>query len=165
MTGPLEHAGTATVWRPRTVPEQLALVGLACVPAAFLWPGVQAATGAQMLCPLRTLTGIPCPLCGMTRAATSLAAGDLGASLAYNPFLLVVAVGARRSAVVGHLVLPANSSVALRPHPTAGALRPPGEALISTRNGRAGPASSPPRGRRWQRSTGVWPGRTARGPA
>jgi len=100
MTGPLEHAGTATVWRPRTVPEQLALVGLACVPAAFLWPGVQAATGAQMLCPLRTLTGIPCPLCGMTRAATSLAAGDLGASLAYNPFLLVLAVATAVMAVL-----------------------------------------------------------------
>jgi Protein of unknown function (DUF2752) len=79
-------------WRPRSVPEQLALVGLACVPAAYLWPAVHAATGAELLCPLRTLTGIPCPLCGMTRAATSLAAGDLGASLASNPFLLVLAL-------------------------------------------------------------------------
>jgi Protein of unknown function (DUF2752) len=81
-----------TAWRPRSVPEQLALVGLACVPAAFVWPAVHDATGAELLCPLRTLTGVPCPLCGMTRAATSLAAGDLGASLAYNPFLLVLAL-------------------------------------------------------------------------
>jgi hypothetical protein len=81
-----------TAWRPRSVPEQLALVGLACVPAAYLWPKVHAATGAELLCPLRTLTGVPCPLCGMTRAAISLAAGDLGASLAFNPFLLVLAL-------------------------------------------------------------------------
>jgi hypothetical protein len=81
-----------TAWHPRSVPEQLALVGLACVPAAYLWPAVHAATGVELLCPLRTLTGVPCPLCGMTRAATSLAAGDLGASLAFNPFLLVLAL-------------------------------------------------------------------------
>jgi hypothetical protein len=87
-------------WRPRTLPEQLALVGLACVPAAFAWPAVSAATGARLLCPLRELTGVPCPLCGMTRAATSLAAGDLGASLAFNPLLLVLAIATGVMAVV-----------------------------------------------------------------
>jgi hypothetical protein len=91
---------TRTAWRPRTLPEQFALVGLACVPAAFVWPAVSAATGARLLCPLRELTGIPCPLCGMTRAATSLAAGDVGASLAFNPFLLVLAAATAVMAVV-----------------------------------------------------------------
>ena len=108
MTGTTGTTGTtaarppraAKAWRPRTAPEQLALLGLACVPAAFAWPAVHRATGAELLCPLRTLTGVPCPLCGMTRAATSLAAGDLHASLAFNPFLLPLAVATAVMAVV-----------------------------------------------------------------
>lgn len=36
-------------------------------------------------CPLRTLTGIPCPFCGMTRGVTAAVHGHLGASLAFNP--------------------------------------------------------------------------------
>jgi Protein of unknown function (DUF2752) len=36
-------------------------------------------------CPLRTLTGVPCPFCGMTRSVTAVVHGHLGASLALNP--------------------------------------------------------------------------------
>ena len=89
---PASRPASRPAWRPRSTPEQLALLGLACVPAAYAWPALHQATGAQLFCPLRTLTGIPCPLCGMTRAATSLAVGDLHASLAFNPFLLPLAV-------------------------------------------------------------------------
>jgi hypothetical protein len=45
-------------------------------------------------CPLRTITGIPCPLCGMT---TSVKAGmrlDLRAALGANPFGLAVIAAA-----------------------------------------------------------------------
>ena len=83
----------ATGWRPRSVPEQLALTGLACVPVAFAWPWLHATFGLDLTCPLRRFTGVPCPLCGMTTAAAALAGGDLGASLAANPFLLVLALG------------------------------------------------------------------------
>lgn len=44
-------------------------------------------------CPLRTITGIPCPLCGMTRGVTALVHGDLAHALLLNPgALLVVAL-------------------------------------------------------------------------
>jgi hypothetical protein len=44
-------------------------------------------------CPLRAVTGIPCPLCGMTRACITAVHGHFGASLAFNPGgLLVIAV-------------------------------------------------------------------------
>jgi hypothetical protein len=79
-------------WRPRSVPEQLALVGLACVPVAFAWPWLHGALGLDLPCPLRRFTGVPCPLCGMTTAAAALAGGDLRGSLAANPFLLALAV-------------------------------------------------------------------------
>jgi Protein of unknown function (DUF2752) len=78
-------------WRPDSVPERLGLVGLGAAAASFAYPAVSRGTGLALPCPLRTLTGIPCPLCGMTTAATGLAAGDLGGVLAANPFVLVLA--------------------------------------------------------------------------
>ncbi len=43
-------------------------------------------------CPLRTLTGVPCPFCGMTRGAVALVHGDVVASLALNPGVVLVAL-------------------------------------------------------------------------
>jgi hypothetical protein len=42
-------------------------------------------------CPLRTITGIPCPLCGMTRGVTALVHGDIARAAVLNPgsFLVV----------------------------------------------------------------------------
>jgi Protein of unknown function (DUF2752) len=36
-------------------------------------------------CPLRTLTGVPCPLCGMTTSVEATVRGHLGAALHANP--------------------------------------------------------------------------------
>jgi len=36
-------------------------------------------------CPLRALTGVPCPFCGMTRGTLAILHGDLFRSLALNP--------------------------------------------------------------------------------
>ena len=36
-------------------------------------------------CPLRALTGIPCPLCGMTTSVEAVVRFDLGSALAANP--------------------------------------------------------------------------------
>lgn len=37
------------------------------------------------LCPLHALSGIPCPTCGTTRAASALLHGDISRALAWNP--------------------------------------------------------------------------------
>jgi Protein of unknown function (DUF2752) len=79
--------------RPHSLPEQLGVTGLGAAAAACVYPAVSHATGLGLPCPLRTLTGVPCPLCGMTTAATSLAAGDLRAAIAANPFVLLLAGG------------------------------------------------------------------------
>jgi len=62
----------------------------------LLWGGVAAALvalsplGARLAaalppCPLKSLTGIPCPGCGTTRAALALAELDLAAAFAVSP--------------------------------------------------------------------------------
>jgi len=37
-------------------------------------------------CPFRSLTGLPCPGCGLTRSCLCLLEGNLGQSLAYHAF-------------------------------------------------------------------------------
>lgn len=37
------------------------------------------------LCPLRFVTGVPCPFCGTTRSVGNLIQGDFQAALAFNP--------------------------------------------------------------------------------
>lgn len=55
-----------------------AMLGIAAVrPMLPVEPGLP--------CPLRTLTGVPCPLCGMTRGVTAAVHGHLAHSLALNP--------------------------------------------------------------------------------
>lgn len=36
-------------------------------------------------CPFRRLTGLRCPLCGLTRATRALTRGDVGGALALHP--------------------------------------------------------------------------------
>jgi hypothetical protein len=71
----------------------LRIAGLALVPAAL----VISATPLDVVpsCPLRTLTGIPCPLCGSTRGVIAAVHGHLGEALTLNPAsLLVLALAA-----------------------------------------------------------------------
>ena len=53
---------------------------------AYLWlkgghPGLPGLT-----CPLRELTGIPCPTCFLTRATAASLRGDLGGAMAFHAF-------------------------------------------------------------------------------
>ena len=66
------------------------LVALGIVAAAL--PGIE---NGPVACPFRAVTGLPCPTCGLIRAAHSLMRGDLDSALAVNPFdtiFLLVAV-------------------------------------------------------------------------
>lgn len=59
-------------------------------------------------CPLRALTGIPCPGCGAGRCVTALLEGDLGGALDANalvPLALLLVVWAGVAAMAGRLGL------------------------------------------------------------
>jgi len=77
---------------PEIMPNrELRTVSGALLGAAAIWPVLPVHPPAA--CPLRNLTGIPCPFCGMTRACVAAVHGHLGASLAFNPAgILVLAI-------------------------------------------------------------------------
>lgn len=73
-------------------PNPVRAVGAGLVGAAAVWPLLPA--HPPLVCPLRAATGIPCPLCGMTRACVAAAHGHLATSLAFNPAGVLVVVAA-----------------------------------------------------------------------
>lgn len=57
-------------------------------------PGLQDAVVSDgPPCPLKTMTGVPCPFCGMTHATVALGRGDLHAALHYHPLAPLVVGG------------------------------------------------------------------------
>ena len=43
-----------------------------------------------VLCPLKRLTGIPCPTCGATRAVLTLVQGGFAEALQINPLVILI---------------------------------------------------------------------------
>ena len=73
------------------LPRLLALVLLAgslLLPfLAFDWV---TSPNSPVLCPLRAVTGIPCPSCGLTRALAHLERGHVAEALRFHPFVPLV---------------------------------------------------------------------------
>jgi hypothetical protein len=55
---------------------------------AVAWPRLP--VHPPLACPFRSVTGLPCPLCGMTRAVVAAMHGHLLDSLRFNPAGIVV---------------------------------------------------------------------------
>ncbi len=70
---------------PRAEAATVAGVGIAAVAASSLWTTHAVQHGPQ-LCPLRALTGLPCPGCGLTRSWVFAAHGDLASAFGFNAF-------------------------------------------------------------------------------
>ena len=85
----------------------LLVAALAAVPfaaGALLYdPTASEVGGPTLLCPFRAATGLPCPLCGSTRAIVLAAHGD-GAFVDYNAVAIVVLAAALVVGLVAALV-------------------------------------------------------------
>ena len=81
----------------------LLLLGLSAIfVTSLLW---RPSDDGIVLCPFRALTGYPCPGCGMTRAFSAIAHGELWRAVRYNPlspllFLALIAVWVGAAATI-----------------------------------------------------------------
>jgi len=72
-----------------SVAVRYAVIGVVALALASLHLSRRPAT----LCPLRMLTGIPCPFCGGTTAAVHLGHGDVPGAVAASPLAVVLITG------------------------------------------------------------------------
>lgn len=67
----------------------LVLSPMAVVGALAIAPALE---GAPTVCPFALGTGMACPGCGMTRAASQLLRGDFGAAVSFHPLVPAIAL-------------------------------------------------------------------------
>lgn len=87
----------------------LTLVSLGWILALLITPGTQEAPlfGMKLIsCPLKYLTGIPCPFCGLTRGTAWMVRGELGNAWTSNilsPLVALIMIAAAIYAVLVRL--------------------------------------------------------------
>jgi hypothetical protein len=75
-----------------SVPEHITMFGLGAGAIGSVYPMIMAHTGGQGIpCPLRTLTGVPCPFCGLTTATVALTHGQWGTAASTSPLAYLAA--------------------------------------------------------------------------
>lgn len=86
-------------------------LGLTSFPLVGTWIYRRGFSVPFLNCPIRSLTGIPCPSCGLTRSFLALAKGDLGVSISYHLFgpllflaFLIVGVQTATELVMGRKI-------------------------------------------------------------
>jgi hypothetical protein len=98
-TATVTTPATPTTPEPQTPANGRKSLGVDLKPLRYAGAAVLAIAAVRPLlpstlgppCPLRTVTGIPCPFCGMTRGVTALVHGQVSSAFSYNPgaFLVV----------------------------------------------------------------------------
>ena len=79
--------------RMYSVPENITMFSAGAAAIGAVYPMIMAHTGGHGLpCPLRTLTGVPCPFCGLTTATVALAHGQWSTAAGTSPLGCLVAL-------------------------------------------------------------------------
>jgi len=90
-TAPASRGPTDRLTRATDIDlRPLRVAGLALVPAAIALS--VSPFDPVPPCPLRTITGVPCPLCGSTRGVIAAVHGHVGDAIALNPASIGVLV-------------------------------------------------------------------------
>lgn len=113
--------------RMYSVPENITMFSAGAAAVGAVYPMIVAHTGGQGLpCPLRTLTGVPCPFCGLTTATVALSHGQWATAAKTSPLAYLVAFVAAGTAPIlvarafGKAPLPTPSSDRTRRRVTRG---------------------------------------------
>lgn len=81
------------IQRMYSVPERITMFGMGAAAIGAVYPAIMAHTGGQGIpCPLRTLTGVPCPFCGLTTASVALAHGQFAVAARTSPLACLIAI-------------------------------------------------------------------------
>jgi hypothetical protein len=79
--------------RAYSVPERITLFSMGAAAIGRVYPTLMGYThGYGIPCPLRTLTGVPCPFCGLTTATVDMAHGQWAEAARTSPLALLVAL-------------------------------------------------------------------------
>jgi len=85
---PVPRRPVRTARDPKGTAVRIGALSLLAVAAA----AVHQHADPGVLCPLRRLTGVPCPFCGSTTVFMEAGAGHWGAAVAANPFTVVAVI-------------------------------------------------------------------------
>lgn len=77
---------------------------------------IQWGESVSISCPIKWLTGIPCPMCGMTRSLTALLQGDFGRSMSFHSLGIILFVGLISTFLIVSAELLINRSIAFSKH-------------------------------------------------
>lgn len=71
---------------PYGLPPSAVIAGAALLSLGLLTAGISRNATGPVTCPLRAVTGLPCPTCGMVRVTGQVMRGEIGDALRTNPF-------------------------------------------------------------------------------